>query len=206
MYVSEKIKEQLRPFAGRPVIIDAQKVFQPVNPGDGLIQKIGSVEPDFPFPDAYPPVVGVELRVHPAFIDDRVRFTIEVSNTGREPIKLSHSDFGVTVLRKKQDRERHGFDPSDGLSTVVLTRFAVWNASSDSVTESPLLFIKSSHLRDIVTLSPGAKETLEVEAKLGAGEYEFLAGYGGGVHESVAVISNRVCFDVPLRGVVQVRP
>ena len=37
MYVSEKVKNGLRPFAGRAVQIDAKKVNQPENPGDGLI-------------------------------------------------------------------------------------------------------------------------------------------------------------------------
>ena len=206
MYVSEKIKEQLRPFAGRPVIADVQQIFQPMNPGDGLIQKIESVKPDFPSPDDDPPTSGVELRVRPAFVRDQVRFILEISNTSGEPIRLSHSDLAVTVLRKKQDRQRDDFDPSDGLSTAALTRFAVWDSGSGRIRESKRVAIKSSDLQDMVTLSPREKEALDLELKLTPGKYELLAGYGGGVHESVTVVSNSVRFDVPSSGSAQVRP
>src|SRR3569623_622586 len=39
MYISSNAKEQLRQYADTPVEIYATHVFQPVNPGDGLIQE-----------------------------------------------------------------------------------------------------------------------------------------------------------------------
>lgn len=39
MYISEKVKETLRPYQGRAMEIDAKEVYQPMNPGDGLITK-----------------------------------------------------------------------------------------------------------------------------------------------------------------------
>jgi hypothetical protein len=40
MEISEKLKESLRPFQGQAVLIDAQDVWQPMNPGDGLIRQL----------------------------------------------------------------------------------------------------------------------------------------------------------------------
>jgi hypothetical protein len=40
MYISEAVKDQLRPYAGEAVEIDALTVIQRTNPGDGLIRKI----------------------------------------------------------------------------------------------------------------------------------------------------------------------
>ena len=40
MAISEEAKESLRAYRGKPVLIDAQEVFQPMNPGDGLITKL----------------------------------------------------------------------------------------------------------------------------------------------------------------------
>ena len=40
MYITEAEKEKLREHAGRWVQIDAKKVHQPTNPGDGLISEV----------------------------------------------------------------------------------------------------------------------------------------------------------------------
>src|SRR6266481_7680003 len=39
MYVSDAVKEALRPYRGESIEIDAKEVYQPMNPGDGLIKK-----------------------------------------------------------------------------------------------------------------------------------------------------------------------
>jgi hypothetical protein len=45
MEISERVKEKLRPFAGHAMLIDAQGVFQPINPGDALITKLQVLVP-----------------------------------------------------------------------------------------------------------------------------------------------------------------
>jgi hypothetical protein len=35
MYVSDRVKENLRSYSGRSIEIDAKEVHQPINPGDG---------------------------------------------------------------------------------------------------------------------------------------------------------------------------
>ena len=44
MYISEEVKEKLRPYANEAVEINATEVFQPMNPGDGLIKAFDSIE------------------------------------------------------------------------------------------------------------------------------------------------------------------
>jgi len=43
--ISEKVKEKLRPFAGHAMVINAEEVFQPINPGDALITKLQVLGP-----------------------------------------------------------------------------------------------------------------------------------------------------------------
>ena len=45
MYVSEKVRRGLRPYAGQAIRIDAKEVFQPMNPGDGRIGSSSTLDP-----------------------------------------------------------------------------------------------------------------------------------------------------------------
>jgi hypothetical protein len=51
-----------------------------------------------------------------------------------------------------------------------------------------------------VVLQPNATFELRLSFKMPAGEYEFLAGYGGGVHAWQCIASNLVAFDVAADG------
>ena len=42
--ISEKIKEQLRPYRGKAMLIDAQEVHQPMNPGDAIVTRLQVLE------------------------------------------------------------------------------------------------------------------------------------------------------------------
>lgn len=44
-YISEAVKDELRPFEGKAMQVDASDVFQPMNPGDALIRNIKSLVP-----------------------------------------------------------------------------------------------------------------------------------------------------------------
>src|SRR4051794_5023656 len=45
MEISESIKDLLRPYADQPLLIDAKEVYQPINPGDGLISGLEVLGP-----------------------------------------------------------------------------------------------------------------------------------------------------------------
>jgi hypothetical protein len=100
MWVSERIKDSLRPFDGRPLIVHATAIRQPVNPGDGCIMKLASRW------GTVPPAVGETIRVNvtpelkppqpPAML-------VSIENTSRENIEFD-SEIGFTVLMRKPDR------------------------------------------------------------------------------------------------------
>src|SRR5882724_747924 len=60
MYIAEKKKEGLRRYAGQSILIDAEEVFQPENPGDGLITKFKFTGPA-PVKQNLPNLEGLRL-------------------------------------------------------------------------------------------------------------------------------------------------
>ena len=63
MYISERVKNKLRKQAGKSVQIDAIKVHQPKNPGDGLITEFTYLGPA-PQTMNWVSLSGVELAAH----------------------------------------------------------------------------------------------------------------------------------------------
>jgi len=53
---------------------------------------------------------------------------------------------------------------------------------------------------DTVSLRPGEEYFATISFDLPPGDYDFLVGYGGGVHESESLVSNLVAFDVDQDG------
>jgi hypothetical protein len=53
-------------------------------------------------------------------------------------------------------------------------------------------------------LKPKEKRTVTITFDLPEGEYDFLAGYGGGVHAGKGIASNLVAFDVSPKGKVTI--
>src|SRR6266853_6150883 len=68
MYISEGSKEKLREYSGKAIEIDAKKVSQPINPGDGLITELTYLRPA-PAGQNLDSVSGLSLRVVPDFKD-----------------------------------------------------------------------------------------------------------------------------------------
>lgn len=52
MYISEQVKDDLRPWGGQCITLNATKVSQPGNPGDGQIRQFKEVRPAGPVPGA----------------------------------------------------------------------------------------------------------------------------------------------------------
>src|SRR5215472_16176797 len=63
MYISDGKKEILRPFQGKSIEIDAEEVFQPINPGDGLITRFKIVGPA-PTKEDLPTIDGLKLTAN----------------------------------------------------------------------------------------------------------------------------------------------
>ena len=203
MYVSEAVKDGLRSRAGQCVEIDATKVEQPMNPGDGLIKAFTYLGVPPVAPDWAAPVSGVKLTLRPTFHDgERPAFELRVENVGDRPVTLLLDELAPTVLA------RHGkgadpWGPSDGPSSAVVTRDAFWvdesrvEGANDtwhwSVT-SPAKFDRR------VEVEPKGVFTVDLALRLPPGQYDVLAGYGGGVQQYQCVASNLTGIDVATDG------
>lgn len=212
MEVSETVKSLLRPYADQAVLIEAKEVLQPINPGDGLIRKLsvlGRAE------EAKAPRAGralvlddLELKV---FANLRAaggaELIVELKNNGTSTRGIDTEGLAPTLLAKSQGQGC--LSPSDGPSYVAITRTSI-NDLHRHPARGCIPGGKGGAVRmwlppGIVVpkafdLRPG--QTLEVPLvfALPEGEYEFLAGYGGGVHESRTLASNRIAFDVDGHG------
>jgi hypothetical protein len=209
MYVSEGVKEQLRPYAGKCVEIDATQVEQPINPGDGLIKKFTMVGPAPPARDWQSPQ-GLKLTVSRAFEDGHApEFVIRVENAGEKPALVRMESLAPTLLAAKKNGVGL-LSPADGPSTAVVTRQGFWIGGTYGARmegSNPTWqwkVVAPRTLEEKVALDPKAAFEIRLSFTLPPGEYEFLAGYGGGVNEGQCIASNLVGFDVRKDGTAMV--
>ncbi|MGA2144590.1 MAG: hypothetical protein ABSH49_06485 [Bryobacteraceae bacterium] len=213
MEISEKVKELLRPYRGKAVLIDAQEVYQPVNPGDALITKLTVLGPaeDTTPPHIMPPpaVEGLSVRAIPSIPEQgEGEFIIELRNDSSSPREIDTYALGPTVLTTS--RGRQCLSPADGPSLPILTRLSVSfmqqypGGGISCGTNGQMIAAKASlapgfALSRRFQLDPGKSIEVPVRFHLPPGEYEFLAGYGGS-YQGPSLASNFVDFDVDASG------
>jgi hypothetical protein len=209
MYISEKIKERVRKYEGQTIRIDAKKVYQPMNPGDGLIT-------EFNFLPLKPErgVIqhsGMAIKITPAFdIDCSPQFVIEIKNAGRRKIMIPKWAIAPTVFGEKADGF---FSPSDGKSEACITRWSFpmatgesWNLTKYMPDGKTVIFQKSYGMKiddgkvpyDYLTLSPGDSAHFRAALSVSPGSYDFLCGY---TPTNDKRISNIVSFSVDKDGI-----
>jgi hypothetical protein len=213
MEISEKVKEKLRPFAGEAMLINAEEVFQPINPGDGLItrlQVIGPAEEPVKSGFGLPPALeGLSLKAIPNFgALGGDWLIVKLTNTGTSTRAIDTSALAPTLLAKKQGLEC--LEPSDGPSYAAVTRTNVNFMGSNPAGGSCLVngkgrTVDMSLLPGVAIspqfdLAPGKSIEVPLRFNLSAGEYQFLAGYGGGTHQVRALASNMISFDMDEAG------
>lgn len=204
MYISEDVKENLRKYAGKPVQINATKVFQPINPGDGLIKEFECLGPA-PEKRKWVSLAGLKLKSFPAFEDgEKPSVTMELLNAGEEDLEVFSSELAPTLLTTQSSKTRT-FSPSDGPSIALITRQSFCVGGSEyrweggGVTQGgrcSWTIRKENALPRKFVLKAGQEKQIVITFDLPEGEYEFLCGYGGGTHGSKCLASNLVAFDV----------
>jgi hypothetical protein len=196
MHISEAVKERVRKYEGKSIQIDAKKVDQPINPGDGLIKELAYLGPA-PAAQDWVPITGLGVRVTPAFSDgERPRFSIAIQNDGTKEIEVSSLEFAPTLLMKKTGK-KFPFEPSDGPSITLITRRSLGGIDPEVKGRDWNI---DAALPGRFKLNPQDKRVVTITLDLPKGEYDFLAGYGGGVHEGKGIASNLVAFDVSANG------
>ena len=213
MYISRNVKEGLRPYEGQAVQIDAIDVVQPINPGDGLIKEYRLLGPAPVATHSAVPIVpeGVVLTANGSSTSDgRPQVSVEIRNEGNEPITILTSEIGIALLTKKEGD--WPFNPSDDASVAAITRARVTNSGWRFTFSSGRTKRSYSYLADLdhplpshFDLAPREFRGTRLTFKVPRGEYQFIFGYGGGVHEGKCLVSNAVSFDVSGTGRRSVR-
>jgi hypothetical protein len=207
-YVSESVKNVLRPYKGQAVQVDAFEVFQPLNPGDGLIRayKIMGSAPDT---HRWAKLDGLELLAESDFGPQGTpSFVLRVRNVGNETVRVVSSEIGPTLLTQKSACEFGSFAPSDGDSVAVITRASLsnslgqtWCKVGSSNFSVGFAVDSQTQLPERYELIPQQFASTKITFQVPPGQYQFLFGYGGGVHEEKSLASNAIAFDVDNNGV-----
>ena len=206
-YVSESLKESLRPFDGRPVVVDARSIFQPLNPGDGLITGFNSPPSKVSHRDSVP----IRLEASPDLTPGkRPAMVVRLKNSGPSDIEIYVGQIGFTLLMKKPDRRPDFFPtfiPSDSPSFALMARQSFFIGESPRTAGKGMTagirysWRTDSRLPRKLTLTAGVEKRVRVELDIPAGEYEFLVGHRGNNGQSI--VSNRVAFDVKPNGAAE---
>ncbi len=207
MYVSSKVKERLRKYEGKSVEIYASEVFQPINPGDGLIRKFKFLNVAKTYPTG---LDQLSFTVEPHFQDNGPQtLVLGIENRGASALAVSSLTLAPTLFGPVNNKY---FSPSDGKSDAWLTRLPLkypafvkeigFGPRTDkthpirraSVVEYYLNV--EQELPDQILIPAGAKKTIAMSFKLPPGQYDFLYGYASGVHEVKSYASNLLAFSV----------
>ena len=201
MYVSEKTKAALRPYNGQPVQIDAKQVNQPINPGDGLIGKFVYVGPATN-EDSWIKLDGIQLAGSILVsTNGKPIGALVIKNSGTAPVKIFSEELALTVLRKKETKaESSSWLPSDGPSFALITRQDFNGREGGGGIEAGTSYSwtigKGNTLPHDFILDAGTQRVLTIYFDLPDGEYDFLGGYAGDVHETKCLASNLSAFDI----------
>jgi len=215
-YISEAEKEELRPYAGHAIEIDVTEITQPMNPGDGLVNSyviLGQATDD----PSDPITNKVEITVEPGFDGKKApMFAITLRNDSLQSVPVSPSEVGITLLGMNRGVV---FSASDGKSVAWITRAdlvphgpnGVAESSWTSTVDGKTVYARYKAAQPCAfrtRLELAAYESVSCRVRLDVptGEYQFMAGYGGGVHAWKSIASNAVSFNVDSAGIATVEP
>jgi len=203
-YVSDAVKEELRPYRNEAIQINASVVNQVENPGDALIHKYTIIGPAPQSSDTQQ-IDGVRIRIRSDFDSDHtIAFWVMIENSATAPIEIESGKIGPTLLGLKSPTFS---STSDGKSVAWITRAGLLNA----ITRTPMFdnhtlsfsyeIDPKTQIAERFSLNPGESKQVRVLFKLPPGPYQFLVGFGGGVpHEGKSLVSNAISFRVDESG------
>lgn len=177
---------------------------QPVNPGDGLITKYDIIGPA---PDrGWPQTDGIKIEIRPDFrAENTASFVVTVANTGRNGATIETSQLAQTLLGPNKIL----FTPSDGKSLAWITRtsmlggdhFGKMHIDGKLISFGSTIDAGNSLPADFELASGESRQT-RITFRVPPGTYEFIVGYGGGVHDHKSLASNAVSFNVSKNGTI----
>jgi hypothetical protein len=204
-YISDTVKNELRPYAGKAMQVDASDVFQPMNPGDALIRKYKIIGPA-PDNQHWATLDGLALRARSDFGPKGVpTFLLEIRNTSSSLASIDPEQVAPALLAPVD--EKSPFLTSDGGSMAVITRSDLVRHGAQQSTVNGLTHSWSYTVApktgwsERVRLAPGQSMECRIAFHVPPGKYQFVFGYGGGVHEERSLASNSISFDLSDKGI-----
>ncbi|MGD0815473.1 MAG: hypothetical protein ABSA83_17885 [Verrucomicrobiota bacterium] len=200
MYISEKVKERLRPYAKQAIQIDAKEVSQPRNPGDGLIGQFDYLGDAPEGNRKWVKLEGIRLVSSVKVQSDgKPVAALTIENTSQIPVKVFNEEFALTLMMKREASDN--WSVSDGPSFALITRqdFGFNRMTGGGIAAGkPYCWTidKQNELPHDFTIDAKQKRTVNVQFDLPDGQYDVLCGYGGGMHETKCLASNLSAFDI----------
>jgi hypothetical protein len=203
-YIAASAKNELRPYAGKAMQVDAVDVFQPMNPGDALIRKykIIGLAPDS---HRWATLDGLEMMTTSDFGPEGLpTFLLEIRNTGGALASIDPEQVAPALLAPVDDKSP--FLPSDGGSIAVITRsdlvrHGVRQSTVNGLSHSWSYTVDlKTHRTERLQVGPGQSMKCRITFHVPPGEYQVVFGYGGGVHEEKSLASNSISFNLNDKG------
>ena len=199
-YIADSVKSDLRAYKGKAMQVDASEVYQIQNPGDAIIRKFTIVGPA-PDNRRWCVTDGLDLSVLSAFDSHgSPTFKIRIRNEGYNIVEVDSSEIGPTLL---------GLDRAASLgirSIAWITRGSLvgvsgWSSTDRDTISATYVVEPQSQVPKRFELGPGQLEEFQITLQVSPGQYQFMAGYGGGVHEEKSIASNAISFEISDHGV-----
>jgi hypothetical protein len=201
MYVSSPRASGLKAYAGKPIVLNAKEVSQPINPGDGLIssyQVVGKPTVNPHHPEARVLELVLEGAGQPPGGGD---VELLVRNKGATAVHLGDT-IGLALFGPKG---RNSFSPSDGASDAWVTRGELETHEWGEEGRWHIAVQEQDVAQLAEELPAGASVSVHLRLKLPPGQYNLLCGYGGNVHEYYCSASNLLPITVGENGAVSFR-
>jgi|GEM_PF-4109913 len=201
LYVSEKVKETLRPYSGKSIWVGVQKIYQPHNPGPGRMDQLKYLGPAVGCNKDFP---RSGIRMASYFVaagQGEVRMTTEIRNVGPVPVKIFGGNLFITLLTKNPPLFR-GMVVTDGLSHGVSGRYDYTKRETRRGRQGGYGIEYSWELdpecivqHDFI-LKPKTNWDFKIKLKLPDGQYDFCCCYAPDVFSEETVVGNQVGFDI----------
>jgi hypothetical protein len=198
-YVASDVKNELLPYKGRAMQVDASEV----TPGglrfeDPMIHKYKILGPA-PAPK-WIKLDGLQLIAVQAFGRyTRPQFLVELRNNGESPVRVDRSEIGILLFKAEKPEvsfsddgsvaliSRGGIEEASYISSAGIgNQKRSWGYIVDMKTQPPASYV----------IAPGQSVRTLIRFKVYPGQYQFMFAYGGGVSAEKSLASNAISFDM----------
>jgi len=201
VHVSRKVSDDLLPYKGKAMQLDAQDVTQGGMTAEYVMINKYRILGPAPDTNRRYPVDTLQLVASDAFgSTGKPRFVVEIRNAGRSAVRVDRSLIGIVLLRSGAP----DLPVSDEVSTDLIGAGGIGSGSFMSYTRSNNLRFSWGYTVDMRTrppakfmIAPGQLVKIRLTFKLYPGQYQLIFDYGGGAQmDEKSIASNAISFDM----------